>query len=331
VDPALYREAFRLHPSDQKRHIIRFDRTIRLSLANAVLPDGTISCKGVTALIRSARQLRDQWSRTGLRLDELHAFGTSLFREAKNIKEVIRDLANKTGIDLKILPETLEATIGVIGMVRSMVDHVAEGSPIITVVIGGGSTEISLASRRGTHVVIHQRVSLDLGSKVVLNWLDRENLSSCEHLLQVIGDYVTARMAANDRLRFEGDALVLCIGGCLRQLVGWQKEGQDRHLQLDHLEQLLHSPVSEDLQAVNIQELRHIFTETTVDDLPDVQALKKLIESRFSTELLLKILREYGANAATYCGLGLQHALAHCAAVGLDIFGLDASTQKDQP
>lgn len=85
------------------------------------------------------------------------AAGTSALRDAKNRKEIIDEVARKTGIVLRCISGEEEAELTFFGAVAGM-GEIPE--PFTVIDIGGGSTEIIM----GTSTDIRHSVSLDIGS-----------------------------------------------------------------------------------------------------------------------------------------------------------------------
>ncbi|MEI8032444.1 MAG: Ppx/GppA phosphatase family protein [Chlorobiaceae bacterium] len=89
--------------------------------------------------------------------EEIIAAGTSALRDAGNRSEIIERVAEETGIVIRCISGSREATLTFCGAVAGMKD-LAE--PFSVIDIGGGSTEISMGSLAG----VTDCVSLDIGS-----------------------------------------------------------------------------------------------------------------------------------------------------------------------
>lgn len=90
-------------------------------------------------------------------VDIVRATGTSALRDAKNGPEFVREVRNKTGLALEVLPAEEEARLIVKGVSS---DLQIQKHPVLFVDIGGGSCEISLVNKRK----IEKFVSLPLGA-----------------------------------------------------------------------------------------------------------------------------------------------------------------------
>lgn len=70
---------------------------------------------------------------------ELHPIATAAIRQSKNNDEIVKEVKNEVGIDIKIVPEEDEAYYGYYA-----ITHTTEIENGVSVDIGGGSTEVTL-------------------------------------------------------------------------------------------------------------------------------------------------------------------------------------------
>ena len=91
--------------------------------------------------------------------EKISAIATSAVREAKNRKDLIQAIYQKTGINVKIISGEEEAELGYKGVIMGTVPVVS--CPVVLVIdIGGGSTELIL----GGGSVLKETISLDVGA-----------------------------------------------------------------------------------------------------------------------------------------------------------------------
>lgn len=74
-------------------------------------------------------------------VSHLQAYGTSAMREAENAGQIVVDIKNATGIDLKIISGAEEANV-ILG--TFMLLDFEKGKPFVVIDVGGGSTEINI-------------------------------------------------------------------------------------------------------------------------------------------------------------------------------------------
>ncbi len=109
--------------------------------------------------------------------ERIFAFGTEALRKADNSNLLIKSVKEKTGVNVKIISGSLEAELGLLGVL-----HGADGG---IVDIGGASTEITV-SKDGKTVYSH---SLDVGVvKLYDICSDNENKLN-EYTLEKIKEY----------------------------------------------------------------------------------------------------------------------------------------------
>src|SRR5580698_1199206 len=91
------------------------------------------------------------------KVDIVRATGTSALRDAKNGPDFVKEVRDKTGIALEVLPADEEARLIVKGVSS---EYALPRKPVIFIDIGGGSCEISLVLKKK----IEKFVSLPLGA-----------------------------------------------------------------------------------------------------------------------------------------------------------------------
>ncbi|WP_394219943.1 exopolyphosphatase [Halobacillus trueperi] len=110
-------------------------------LRNHLMDDGLLSTEGIQILLttlKSFKQVAESYP-----LEEMVCVATATIRQAQNQAEIIHQVSEHTGFDMRILSDHEEAYYGYLAVVNST--PVTEG---ITVDIGGGSTEVTYFKER---------------------------------------------------------------------------------------------------------------------------------------------------------------------------------------
>ena len=109
-----------------------------LRLAEHLEPDGTVSDKGVQALVEFVGHALELAEDKGC--EEIYSFATSAVRDADNSDDVLRRVRKKTGVDIRVLPGEDEARLTFLAVRRWF----GWSSGRLAVFdIGGGSLEIA--------------------------------------------------------------------------------------------------------------------------------------------------------------------------------------------
>lgn len=109
----------------------------------------------VTSFLLHYRQIAESYN-----ADRIIAFGTSALRDARNQREFIREMAERTGIRVEVLSGQEEAALTYRGALFGLTAVANPSSTIAVLDIGGGSTEIAF----GNGVDLHNSISLDIGA-----------------------------------------------------------------------------------------------------------------------------------------------------------------------
>ncbi len=146
---------FRLAIIDLGTNSIRFDvyrinnkRVARLyrgkrmiRLGDGVFKTGALTPEAMARAMRAFQTIRRQLRE--LRVDQVVAFGTSALRSAKNSREFLDEVRRKTAISIRIISGQEEGRL----IARGIMANITTPKGVYAMVdIGGGSTEISLAS-----------------------------------------------------------------------------------------------------------------------------------------------------------------------------------------
>lgn len=113
-----------------------------VALGSDGLSKGFLSAEAIDRAVDAMIEVRDLGQKHGV--DGHLAIATSAVRESSNSDELLRRVKEATGIEIDIISGTEEAYLIYKGVTGSL--HLPE--PAVLVDIGGGSTEITLASSR---------------------------------------------------------------------------------------------------------------------------------------------------------------------------------------
>ncbi len=106
-------------------------------LSNSILPDGTLSQRGIDDLMTHLREFQGLCKAYGV--SQLIAIGTAAIRSAKNRDDIIQQVHRAIGLEIQIISGEEEALLG-----YSAITHTLRVDTAYIIDIGGGSTEISL-------------------------------------------------------------------------------------------------------------------------------------------------------------------------------------------
>jgi exopolyphosphatase/guanosine-5'-triphosphate,3'-diphosphate pyrophosphatase len=110
-----------------------------LRLAEQITEDGELSKAGAAALVDAVSSARE--AATELGCEELLAFATSAVREATNCGEVLRKVADETGVELQVLSGADEARLTFLAVRRWFGWSAGR---LLVLDIGGGSLEVAM-------------------------------------------------------------------------------------------------------------------------------------------------------------------------------------------
>ena len=129
-------EGNQLYPVGRDREIVRLGRNF--------YPERVLSGESLDLAIRVLGRFRRQTDQEGVQV--IRAAGTGVLREAKNVREFIRQVQKETGIDLEIISGEAEARLSASGVLSVF----PEKSPRTCIFdLGGGSAEfVTLETNR---------------------------------------------------------------------------------------------------------------------------------------------------------------------------------------
>lgn len=110
-----------------------------LRLAERITASGELSRPGADALIRAVASASASAARLGC--EELMGFATSAVREAENASDVLREVAEETGVELRVLSGADEARLTFLAVRRW---YGWSAGNLLVFDIGGGSLEVAM-------------------------------------------------------------------------------------------------------------------------------------------------------------------------------------------
>lgn len=120
-----------------------FEKVVRT--AEKIEESGTISKEAVQRIVAALLEAKETIDFH----DRYKAVATAAFRKAKNAKEVVQEIFEKTGIQIDIIDAQLESFYSAKGVEFGLLQAGIEAQKFLIADIGGGSTEIILKQRSG--------------------------------------------------------------------------------------------------------------------------------------------------------------------------------------
>lgn len=298
------------------------DASEALGLADCVAADGRLSEKGILQLITTTERVLEKHADVVPEPSKIFTSGTSLFRDCPNAADVAQMLFERTGLRLQVMSGIDEATIGLVGMLRSFAKTIPEGDPVITLDIGGGSTEICLARSLGDDILVGRRVSIPIGTKVVRSALAGTPGSSDHEVAQFLDRYVTRELSSERFPECVERPHVVVIGGAVSHIAGRQRYSHGKALEIDALR-------GRRAKSLNLEAPGPKYLTRLIDALerrPSSTTGRKVerhLAEQAASRILERTLENYGCRAALNAGLGLRHSMAYVKSLGLDPLALE--------
>ena len=123
--------------------IAEFEKVVRT--AEKIEENGTISKEAVQRIVAALLEAKERIDFN----DSYKAVATAAFRKAKNAKEVVQEIFEKTSVQIDIIDEELESLYSARGVEFGLLQAGIEAQKFLVADIGGGSTEMILRQRSG--------------------------------------------------------------------------------------------------------------------------------------------------------------------------------------
>lgn len=189
-------------------------------LSNALLPDGTLSQRGIEELLTHLREFQGLCKAYGV--SNLVAIGTAALRTAKNRADIIEQVRTSIGLDIRVISGEEEALLG-----YSAITHTLRVDTAYIIDIGGGSTEISLLEG-GRLIATH---SFPFGAVTLShNWPANSTPESIQSAISPI----VATMRSKPYLSAHPGIEIIGIGGTIRNLATVQQARINYPLSITH-------------------------------------------------------------------------------------------------
>ena len=140
----------------------------------AFLKDGVMTQAGIDRVCEVLKEYREFL--TSFRISNVAAFTTAALRNAKNSREAVAEIVNRTGIDVKVISGIEEAEYDFIGATHNLTE-----SDGLLVDIGGASTEIVCFKNRE----IVMKTSLLIGSLSLHSLFCKDILPTAEEIKEM--------------------------------------------------------------------------------------------------------------------------------------------------
>ncbi len=171
-------------------------------------------------------------------VEAMQACATSAMRDARNGKEIMKEIKQETGIDIQIISGMEEATIL---YETHIADNLNDDSSYLYIDVGGGSTEVTLYANR--HTIFKE--SFNIGTIRMLN--DGVTEEQWEHMKWYIKTHVKDYQPL----------VAIGTGGNINKIfsLSKRKEGKPLPLQLikDYYKELSASTVEERMHLYNLR------------------------------------------------------------------------------
>lgn len=243
-----------------------------LRLGEDVFRRGSISSQKIKEAEDIFEKIGDQLSKS--KVDKTKILATSAMRDAKNSKELITSIKNKTGLSVETIDGDTEAKLihDAVHLELDLKEKLA-----VLVDIGGGSTEITISKNKK---LVHCR-SFNMGAVRLLDHTDLFSLSEAICLQMVeMKDYL------NEYVKNQKIDLMVGTGGNFRRLGKIKKKMTERdsaeYAKLEDIHQVFNV-----LNSLSTKERAKKFEMS--DDRADV-----ILPSTFMIGHLVKILKVDG-------------------------------------
>jgi len=176
----------RLLIADGKRNKL-FSASVATKLAEGLYSSGKLSDASIKRAIDTFCMFAEELKNFDVSPQNIRAVATAACRMASNSSELQKSIKQKTGINLEIIDEKEEAELNLLGAIS----NIHENSKYAVVFdIGGGSTEITLATNTQKPKILHT-ISIPLGARNASEGYDlsQYNTKKAEKLVSQINKY----------------------------------------------------------------------------------------------------------------------------------------------
>ena len=225
-------------------------------------------------------------------VDNYYAVGTAALREAKNAKDFLKKVKEKTGIDINVIPGEEEARLSFMAVVGGL--NLKDKETVI-IDIGGGSTEFIFG--RGTEIL--DRFSTKLGAlKLTEKYLKSDPVTDAE--FDALMGYLREELkTVNPPIK---DPFLVGMGGTMTNLSAIKHK----------LEK--YDPKVVQGSYITLEELNEIIADIKSRTIEERKKIKGLQPKRVEvilagTAILKAIMERIGKDRITISDMGLRHGL----------------------
>lgn len=257
--------------------------------------DGKMNKEGIKRLadiLQNIQNIADN-----LAVAELYPIATAAIRQSKNHHEIIKKVAEKSGVTIQILSEEQEASYG-----QYAILHAVQQEEGVTIDIGGASTEVTYFKERQS-VFTH---SFPFGA-VTLKEQFAEEAKTNEELVAKVRQYVTERFLELPWLADLKGQPLIGVSGSARNIANVDKYLTGYPLADNHGFQM---------SRKHVQQVLAFFSETSQKKLAKLSAL-----SRDRVDIILPattvfetLMRYLDAPNLTFCNKGLREGFIYAQA-----------------
>lgn len=176
-----------------------------LALANGLSEDGSLAepfrIRAISALARLSRRIR------GLNITNIIMVATGIFRETKDIDDLLQEMAVIVGVPVRVISGLEEARLIYLGVTRTLEENCGQH---LVVDLGGGSTELILgAGETASHMA-----SINLGCVRFTTKYFPDGDTCAEHFQQA--EAAAAAIFEEHRNDFTSSCPAIGVSGTIR-------------------------------------------------------------------------------------------------------------------
>jgi exopolyphosphatase / guanosine-5'-triphosphate,3'-diphosphate pyrophosphatase len=264
-----------------------------LHLGAVVARHGVVPPADRTRAVDTVAHLAELARRAGA--VEQHAVATSALRDAEDGAEVIAELAEAAGTEVRVLDGVEEARVGYLG-VRAAVAVRAE--PVLVLDLGGGSLELTV----GAGDEVRWSTSLPLGASRLSTLVDDDPPAPRD--LEALRARVDRHLdPIVDALAHQAPATTIAVGGTVRAMA--RIAARDRDVWLPATLNQLRIPVPE------LDDLRDRLVALDLDGRLAVPGMKdrRADHLHVAATVLTRVLERLGTTTITISDWGLREGL----------------------
>ena len=269
-------------------------------------------------------------------VSEVYAVGTAIFRELRNVEDVVETIRANTGVKINVLSKENEAALSLFSLYNNFDHEMATGDIAVLIDQGGGSTELSwMEKTKDPGFLPRGLISLNLGT-VVLNRVFTDEMPGPSGDPETIFDKFNRTMAIikkeiNNCTKLEIDPYsdkvrIFAVGSAITNITPGKSNREKHgfvHEMRDIEEKISLAATNYDHHKILISALRNPDTNPWILEDLDRQ-LMTLYGLPVYTELVKSFDNEY-LTSITTCGFALRYGVYYSQVLSKNIGNLEES------